>query len=250
MVATHVGVDVQPADGRRTDPGPRPVRQSGAAGPSPGSDAEDVQHERMDQRGLLQPVESPCRASVPRLHVGMQQEQAVIGLRRAQLRHPLRGLPVGDAGVGEARGGDDVRVLLRLDVVVGAVRGNALVRRFALDRIAPFRGDVVVCIDQQEAAREALRRAPWMLRCRRSRLRDGRGCPFAAGRDCASPAASSRPSAKRSRRCAGARAGCGWPACGARSEAGVRPEVALAWTICLRWVLGAQGTDHPIPQRG
>ena len=39
------------------------------------------------------------KKSLPRLHVGVQQEQAIADLRRVQLRHPLRGLPVRDAGV-------------------------------------------------------------------------------------------------------------------------------------------------------
>ena len=98
-----------------------------------------LQREGHLDRGLLQRVEAAGGAAVAGFHVGAQQQQVVVGLERAQPRHPFRRLPIGDARVGQAGERQDRRIGLGADVVVGRIGEHRLVIGGALDRIAPFR---------------------------------------------------------------------------------------------------------------
>ena len=72
-------------------------------------------------------------------HVGAQQHRAAAGHGRAQPRDPFRRLPIGDARIGQAAHGENRRIVLCRDIVVGRIGQDGAEILFALDRVAPFR---------------------------------------------------------------------------------------------------------------
>mmetsp|Transcript_64572 Transcript_64572/g.120991 ORF Transcript_64572/g.120991 Transcript_64572/m.120991 type:complete len:388 (+) Transcript_64572:179-1342(+) len=84
-------------------------------------EAELVEHERVVEAQLLEVLVAVRRAEVPRLQVHFQQQGVGVGFRVAQLAHPLHGLPVRHPRVVQPRGDQNRGVVLRQDVVHGAV---------------------------------------------------------------------------------------------------------------------------------
>ena len=76
--------------------------------------AGDLEGERIVGRDLLQLLVAARRAAVAGFHVDLEQDEVVARALLAQPRDPLCRLPVGDARIGEAAVGENVRIGLGL----------------------------------------------------------------------------------------------------------------------------------------
>ncbi len=80
---------------------------------------EHVQQEGVCERGFLQAIEPACRAMMAGVHVGLEQEKVAVGLERPKPGDPFGRLPVGNARVGQAGRHQNMRIVLRFDILVG-----------------------------------------------------------------------------------------------------------------------------------
>ena len=70
-------------------------------------------------------------------HLGMEQQNIIIGFQLSQFCHPFGWLPILDLGIVQAGGDQHVRVIFWLHIVIRRVREHVVV--IFLDiRIAPF----------------------------------------------------------------------------------------------------------------
>ena len=71
-------------------------------------------------------------------HVGLQQQQVVVGLHFAQAGDPLGRFPIGHARIVEAGGHQHRRVVLGHHLIIGRIGKDIGKGLLALDRVAPF----------------------------------------------------------------------------------------------------------------
>mmetsp|Transcript_27816 Transcript_27816/g.77801 ORF Transcript_27816/g.77801 Transcript_27816/m.77801 type:complete len:325 (+) Transcript_27816:917-1891(+) len=90
------------------------------------------------ERNLHEALEPAGLGEVPRPHVALEEQGVGVGLRLAQLGHPLRGLPVRHAGVVQPRRDEEGGVRLGPDVVHRAVALHVVVELFGLHGVAPL----------------------------------------------------------------------------------------------------------------
>src|SRR5207247_3712056 len=90
-------------------------------------DADLVEDEGEVEGRFAEGVVAPRGAAVARRHVGLEEERALVGLQRPELRHVLRGLPVHDLAVVEGGLDEHGGVRLPRQVRVGAVRLEVVV---------------------------------------------------------------------------------------------------------------------------
>src|SRR5437667_4243753 len=96
-----------------------------------------IQHPRVVQRDLAQVVVSAGGAAMDGVHVDLEERGGGAGVQRAQLGHPLGGLPVHDLAVVERRLDEDGWIRASAQVRVRAVGLHVLVLLADL-RVAPF----------------------------------------------------------------------------------------------------------------
>ena len=71
-------------------------------------------------------------------HVGLHQQQVVVGLQLAQLGDPFGGFPIGHARIVQPRCHHQRRVIARSHLIIGRIGQDIGERRLVGDRVAPF----------------------------------------------------------------------------------------------------------------
>ncbi len=88
--------------------------------------AHHAQHERVLLGDFAQRVVATGLALVARAHVGLEQQQVVIGLQRSQLRDVFRGFPVRDPRIVQTGGDQHRRISLAPQLIVRRVRADRI----------------------------------------------------------------------------------------------------------------------------
>ena len=80
------------------------------------------QRERVGDRDFVEAVETAGRAAMAGAHIGAQQHRPAAAHGGAQPRDPLCRFPIGDARIGQPAHGQNRRIVLGRDIVVGRIR--------------------------------------------------------------------------------------------------------------------------------